>query len=82
MAKPWKSGQVFKVHVKRMDDRTTLSGPALRRLMFQYSLDAGDSVIISMNKMHDHKFRITVYKDGGKGDEKRPAHGCLFYMTC
>ena len=82
MAKPWNSGQVFKVHVKRMDDRTTLSGPALRRLMFQYSLEAGDSVTINMKKMNGLNFRITVYKDGGKGDEKCPAHGCLFYMTC
>ena len=81
MAKPWKrGGQVFKVRVKRMDDRTRLSGPALRRLMFQYSLEAGDTVIIYlMNKMPGNKFRISVYKDS---DEKRPSHGCLFYLTC
>ena len=64
-----------------MDDRTTLSGPALRWLMFQYSLEVGDSVTINMKRING-KHRIIVYKDGGKGDEKRPEHGCLFYLTC
>ena len=49
--------------------------------MFEYSLDAGDSVIINMNRMYGHQFRITIKKDGDMGDEKVPEHGCVFYMT-
>ena len=64
----------------RTDERTILSGPAVHRLMFQYSLEAEDSLLIHMrgiNRGHP----IFVYEDGGKGDEKRPKHGCLFYLS-
>ena len=49
--------------------------------MFQYSLEAGDSVTINLKRMIANH-RIIVYKDGGKGDEKRPEYGCMFYLTC
>jgi hypothetical protein len=74
-------GQVYKVIVTRTDERTILSGPAVRRLMFQYSLEAGDSLLINMTRIN-HGHPISVHKNGGKGDEKRPKHGCLFYLSC
>jgi len=74
-------GQVYKVIVTRTDERTILSGPAVRRLMFQYSLEAEDSLFIHMKRFY-RGHPIYVYKNGGKGDEKRPKHGCPFYLSC
>ena len=41
--------------------------------MFQYSLEVGDLALINIFKKTVHgQFSITIYKDEGKGDEKRP----------